>query len=81
MTRVTVSEARGAFSELINKVAYGGERTVIERRGKTVAAVVSIEDLELLERLEDHMDVEAAREALKERGAVPWAELKAALGL
>ena len=34
-----------------------------------------------LEELEDRTDLEAAREALSEPGAVPWDEVKARLGL
>ena len=32
----SVSEAKAKFSELINRVAYGGERVVITRHGKPV---------------------------------------------
>jgi len=49
-----------------------------------VAAVVPIEDLELLQALEDRVDLEQAREALRTietEGTVPWEELKADLGL
>jgi hypothetical protein len=34
-----------------NQVAYGGERIPLSRHGKVVAAIVSAEDLELLERV------------------------------
>jgi len=76
-----VSKARQELAELINRVAYGGERIVIERRGKEVAALVPTEDLQVLESLEDRIDLETAREALKEKGAIPWEKLKADLGL
>ena len=64
-----------------------GERIVLRRGSKPVAALVSIADLRLLERLEDEedrLDVEAAREALEEikvSGTVPWEKVKADLGL
>ena len=60
------------------------ERVVLTRRGKELAAVVPIEDLELLERLEDRLDLEDARAALKDvkkKGTVPWDKLKEELGL
>ncbi len=70
MTRLSVSKAREEFPEIINRAAYARERTIVSRRGKDVAAVVSIEDLQLLERLSqeerDRLDLEAARAALKE---------------
>lgn len=71
---ITASEARGEFAEVINRVAYGGERVVIRRREKELAAVISMEDLRLLERLiereEDRIDAEEAEEIMAaiERG-------------
>ena len=71
MTHVRSSAARDNFSETMNRVAYGGERLVLERRGKRLAALVPIEDLDLLERLEDEADYKAAlrieREARKRK--------------
>jgi hypothetical protein len=40
--------------------------------GKSIAAIVSVEDLELLQALEDRIDLAAARKALKSRGRVAW---------
>ncbi len=51
MIEVGVHEIRSNLAEVINRVAYGGERVVLQRRSKPVAAVVSIEDLELLNSL------------------------------
>ena len=81
MTRLSASAVREDFSETLNRVAYKGERIVLERRGKDVAALVPLEDLALLEDLEDRIDLEAARRALKEKGSVTLDELKAELGL
>ncbi len=84
MIRVEATKARGTFSETINQVAYGNKRIVLERRGKAVAAIVPIADIELLEQLEDLIDLEAARRALadpKNRKTIPWKKLKARLGL
>ncbi|HVR75616.1 MAG TPA: type II toxin-antitoxin system Phd/YefM family antitoxin [Planctomycetota bacterium] len=81
MARVSTSRIRKGLSDTINRVAYGGERIVLERRGKPIAAIVSLEDVELLERLEDKADVRAAKKALKEPGRIPWPKLKKKLGL
>ncbi len=81
---VSSAEAREQISELINRTAYAKERIVITRRGKRVAAVVPLEDLELLERLENEDDIRAADEALAdiaEHGAVPWEQVKAEDGV
>jgi len=63
---VPISEARQNLAELCNRVAYGGERLVIARRGKARAALVSVEDLALLRAVEDAVDLAAARGALRE---------------
>ena len=46
---VGTHEAKTHLSEYLNRVHYGGERIVIERHGKPVAALMSTEDLERLE--------------------------------
>ena len=63
MTVISVSEMKDTLSEVLNRAAYGRERIVIASRGKPKAAVISLDDLELLEELEDAL---AAREALEE---------------
>ena len=46
---VSVGEAKAKLSSLINAVAYGGERVVIQSRGRPKAALVSVDDLHRLE--------------------------------
>lgn len=48
--RIGASEAKEQLSSLLARVAYGRERYIIERRGKPVAALVGVEDLERIER-------------------------------
>jgi len=82
MTRIAASEARTDFADIVNKVAFGGERITLHRHGKDVAAIVPVEDLLLLEALEDKMDLDAARAALKEKAPrISWKRLKEQLGL
>ncbi len=81
---VSVSEARETFAELVNRAAYGRERVRVVRRGRPVAAIVPIEDVELLERLEDEVDLQAARDALADPAnavPIPWEQVKSELGL
>src|SRR5947209_14982314 len=47
--RVKAAEAKAHLSELVSRVAYGGERFLIERHGKPVAALVSAGDLAKLD--------------------------------
>lgn len=80
--KVEATQARNTFAEMVNRVRYGADRVVIQRRGKPVAAVVPVEDLRLLEFLEDRLEIEAARRALadpRNRPRIPWARVKAAL--
>ena len=81
MTRISVGKARSEFADALNRVSYKGERLMIRRRGKDVAAIVSAHDLELLEALEDRLDLDAARKALRARGGKTWSRVKAELGL
>lgn len=48
MLKMTTVEARENFSDLINKAAYGNERVILTRRGKALAAIIPLEDLDLL---------------------------------
>jgi prevent-host-death family protein len=78
-----ISEARETFSTTINRVAFGHERVVLTRHGRRVAAVVPIEDLELLEAIEDAQDLDEVRAALADpenHDRIPWDELKARIG-
>ena len=84
MVRIPTVKARDEFSDLVNRAAYGKERVVLTRRGKPLAAVVPLEDVELLERLEDRIDLDEARAALaeaREDGTVSWEKIKAEIGL
>jgi len=80
--RSSASQTRAAFAEAVNRVVDGGGRTVIRRRGKGVAAVVPMQDLETLEALENRLDLEEARKIMKNPGRlIAWEKIKADLGL
>ena len=86
MARLNVSKAREGFPEIVNRASQEKERTILSRRGKDLAAVVPIEDLRLLERLtrqeEDRLDIEDARNALRETGKnIPIEQAKKKLDL
>jgi prevent-host-death family protein len=84
MARISASKARSDLADVLNRVAYNGERVLLHRRGKNVAAVVPVEDLAFLEELEDRLDLEDARASLAEvrkKGTIPWEKIKSALRL
>jgi len=80
--RLPASKARERFADVLDEVAVRGERVVLQRHGKNVAALISSDDLELLEALEDKYDVEQARRALAQSDQrVPWEKIKKRLSL
>ena len=68
MTRIflTTVEARDNFAELIDRAALAAERIVITRHGEPMAALISLEDLELVEEIERRLERKQRR-----RAAVP----------
>lgn len=65
---ISAAEARKNFSDIVNKVAYGKESVIVTRRGEGVAALVSMDELKLLEQSEDYIDIEDAYKALATPG-------------
>ena len=81
MTRVSMTKARQDFTNIANRVMFGGERICIEKNNKPAVAIVSAEDLEMIEALEDKIDVEEALKAMKEPGFITLKALKKKLGI
>ena len=52
-TPISVAKAKSQISELIAKSQYSHERFIITRRDKPVAALVSLDDLKILEQYEE----------------------------
>jgi prevent-host-death family protein len=60
MVRIPAVKIRDELADIVNRVAYGGERVVIVRRGRDAAAIVSMDDVMRLEELENvHWSKEA----------------------
>lgn len=47
--RVSVADAKREFSEIMSRVALKNERFIIERKGKPMAALINLKDLEKIE--------------------------------
>ena len=84
---MTVSQARGRLAEVIDGARVAHEPVYLTRRGRRVAAVIGVEELErLLEAAEELADIEATKAALAEleepdAELIPWEQVKADLGL
>ena len=81
-TKISTADARKNLADIVNKVAYGAEPVILTRRGQSVAALVSMAELELLQHIEDRMDIEDAKKALSEPGDnIPAEDVWKELGL
>jgi prevent-host-death family protein len=69
-TQVNIGTVKRDISELVNRVAYGGERIVLTSRGKPKAAIVSVEDYEQLERATAKATLERGRAWLAKSDAL-----------
>ncbi len=58
-TSVSVAKAKSHISELIAKSQYSHERFIITKRDKSVAALVSLDDLAILEQHQEHQGLAA----------------------
>jgi prevent-host-death family protein len=80
MRKVNATDLHRRLGAIINRTRRG-DRITIHRRGKPAAAIVPIEDLELIERYEDELDIRLARKARREKGRIPWEQIKTELHL
>jgi len=84
---VSVSDARDQLASIIDRVRAEHEPVFLSRRGRRVAAVIDVDDLErLIELAEDMADIRAAEESREEMRRTkseptPWDQVKADLGL
>ena len=75
--KISAADARKKFANIINRVAYGKESFVLTRRGEPLAAIVSMDDLLLLQEIEEQMDIDDAWKARKEPGEnISWEKLR-----
>ena len=83
MSRIAARKTGRALEGTLERVRQG-ERVMLRRGRKVVAAVIPIEDLKRLQKIEDEEDLRDVRAALKEakrKGTIPWEKVKAELGL
>lgn len=88
METISSKEARDNLSEILNQVAFKGERYILTRSGKNMAVLLSMEEWELVEKLlqklEDEEDIRDADEAharYEKGGGISIDKLREELGL
>ena len=85
MLDLPVTVARSRLDEIVDDVRARHEPVFLTRRGRRVAAVIDVEDLERFtqaaEGLADIEAADAARVEIAKHGTIPWGEVKADLGL
>ena len=52
-TQISIGQIKRDISELVNRVTYAGERIILTSRGKPKAALISMDDYELLLKSEN----------------------------
>ena len=68
LNTVSTAEARKKLAEIVNNGGSIPSRRCLSCRGKEIAALISMEELELLQLIEDYIDIEDARKAIEEPG-------------
>lgn len=80
MTKISSKNVRSHLSQVLDQVRTKGERVLVQRNGRDVAALIPIGDLKLLQLLEDGADIREARRSLAEDERIPWEKIKSRLG-
>jgi len=81
MIEATISQIRESLANILNRASFSKERITIVRHGKAICALVPMEDVVLLERL-DARRIERAKRGLaeiEEEGGISWDLLKTKL--
>ena len=83
---MSTSQLRCEIGKTVSRAEFGKERIIIQRRGKPAAAIVPVEDIEMLELAEEMLVdqgliEEAERRHSTSEGTLSLDELKDRLGL
>jgi len=77
LRKISAADARKNLAHVVNRVAFGKETFILTRRGEALAALVSVEDLKLLQEMEERMDVDDAWKVRSEsEETIAWEDLK-----
>lgn len=57
LNKISATDAGKNLSDIVNRVAFAIEPVILTDMGKPMTAIVSLEDLQFLQDLEDHADL------------------------
>lgn len=83
LPEINIVDAKETFSDLITRVSHNKERIVITRRGKELAVLIPMDDLNLLLTAQQKAVLEEATHALQEarqQGTLSFDSFKNSLG-
>ncbi len=63
---MSTSNLRENLSSVIDALRYSGDRVLVTQHGRPVAALIDVEDLALLEKIEDREDMALVRRRIRE---------------
>jgi|GEM_PF-1199592 len=88
METISSKDIRDHLSDVLNKVAYKGQKYTLTRSGKEVAVILFIEEWRLVEKMmqkledeKDIRDVDEARSSYKKDGGIPFDQAMKELAL
>ena len=61
--KISLTDFKQNLGEVVNRAAYGDHRILLLARGKARAALISVEDLQRFEQLEQAVDQQSNRNA------------------
>lgn len=83
MTRITLTEAKTHMGEIMSRTEFGGERIIVQRRGKDAVVLIPAKEFALYERWldeqEDRILGDKALAAESEGQYLSWDQVKDSL--
>ena len=80
LSTTSISQIKRDISQLVNRVAYGGERIILTSRGRPKAALVSLADLQRLLAPGDAAEERARELAILDQARALRAQIAARVG-
>lgn len=71
MIRLNEQTFVSELSRRLDEAERSGERTIVQRDGNDIAALISMDELDLLDKLEDFIDLSEAERRLSDPAEVP----------